>query len=314
MSRVPIIAVLGPTASGKSALALALAARFGGEIVNCDSLQLYRGLDIGTAKPTPAERGSIPHHLFDLLEPTAVFSAGDYAQLAGQTIAAIAARGKLPILAGGTGFYLRALLDGLDAIPQRDETLRQRLMRRPPARLHRLLERLDPPAAARIHPHDSQKLVRALEIRLLAGRPSKDLYQPETRPASGLAALKIVLDPPRPALHARIAERTRQMFAAGLLDEVRALLAAGLPTTAKAFESIGYRQAIAVIEGRLSVADAIESTLINTRQYAKRQLTWFRREPGATWIHNFGDSPTVQAETAQSAHLYLAEFTSFTQL
>jgi len=306
--RLPVVAVVGPTASGKSALALELALAFNGEIVNCDSLQVYRGLDIGTAKTPAAERRGVPHHMLDLLPPTAIFSAGDYAQMARPVISEVCQRGRLPVLAGGTGFYLRSLLEGLDEIPSRDEALRARIERRTPAQLHRLLKRLDQEAAARIHPNDGQKLVRALEIRLLARRPAAELFTPEKHPAR-YEALKLVLDPPRTALHARIEERTRQMFAHGLVEEVRELVRTGVPLDAKPFEAIGYRQAVEVLAGHISLEQAITSTVIATRQYAKRQLTWFRRETGAVWIQAFGDSPAARDAAMESTNRHLGKFT-----
>jgi tRNA dimethylallyltransferase len=290
----PLVVVAGPTASGKSALALELALRFRGEIVNCDSLQLYRGLDLGTAKTPPAERRLVPHHLFDILDPQEVTTAGDYAVRARRVLAEIALRGSLPVLVGGTGFYLRALLDGLAEGPRRDDALRARLARMElhrNGRLHRFLRRLDPATAGRIHPHDTKKIIRAVEICLLSRRPAAELFLEGRQALEGFRTLRLVLDPQRTALHERIAARTRTMFAAGLVSEVRALLAQGVPVDAKAFESIGYHEATEVLAGRMSEDQAIESTIIATRQYAKRQLTWFRREPLAIWIHGFGDDP-----------------------
>lgn len=296
--------VAGPTGSGKSHLALALALRFRGEIVNCDSLQIYRGLDIGTAKPTPAERAQAPHHLLDFLSPTEVFNAGQFAKVATPVLNEIAGRGRLPILAGGTGFYLRALLDGLNDGPTRDDVLRQRLIQRK-GDLHRLLGRLDPETAARIHPNDRNKTLRALEICLLARQPASRLFQAERRPLEGFRVLKLGLLPPREALHRRIEARTRGMFAGGLVDEVRGLLAEGVPRDAKAFESIGYKECLLHLEGRLTLAEAQERTTIATRQYAKRQITWFRREDGLFWLEGFGDQPEV---VEQAAHR-VGEFT-----
>ena len=293
-SEAPLVVVAGPTASGKSALALELALLFGGEIVNCDSLQLYRGLDLGTAKTPVDERRGVPHHLFDILEPQELTTAGDYAVRARRVLLEIAHRGALPVVAGGTGFYLQALLDGLAEGPKRDEALRARLLRmesRKAGRVHRLLKRLDPVTAGRIHPRDANKAIRAVEICLLSRRPATELFQQGRQPLEGFRSLKVVLDPGREALHVRIAERTRRMFSAGLVGEVRALLAKGLPAGAKAFESIGYHEAIEVLAGRMSEEQAVEATIIATRQYAKRQLTWFRRERAATWIQGFGDDP-----------------------
>ncbi|MBI5281557.1 MAG: tRNA (adenosine(37)-N6)-dimethylallyltransferase MiaA [Candidatus Solibacter usitatus] len=295
----PLLVVAGPTGTGKSHLALSLAREFRGEIVNCDSLQLYRYLDIGTSKPPPRDRLAIPHHLFDLLNPAEVYNAGDYAAAARPVLNEIAARGALPIVAGGTGFYLRTLLQGLAEGPRRSDNLRHRLERleaRHAGRLHRLLWRLDPETAARMHPNDRNKLVRALEICLLARRPASQVFSVGSKPLEGFRILKLGLDPPRPLLHARIAERTIGMFESGLLDEVRHLLASGIPASAKAFESIGYKECLAALEGRISAAEAVELTTIASRQYAKRQLTWFRKEPGMIWLKHFGDSPQAVAE------------------
>lgn len=265
--------------------------------MNCDSLQLYRGFDIGTAKPSAEARRAIPHHLFDVLEPQSVYSAGDYARMARPMLMEIADRGKLPVVVGGTGFYLKALLDGLPELPARDEGLRARLMdreERRPGALHRLLTRLDPATAARIHPSDVQKLTRALEIRVLTGGtlPSSS----EALPLMGFKTVILGLDPPREQLVQAIAERTRQMFDDGLIDEVRGLLAGGLTGEEKPFESLGYKQALAHLRGGMTLAAAVESTEIETRQYAKRQQTWFRRDPRIRWLRGFGNDPRIQEE------------------
>ena len=309
----PLVVVAGPTASGKSALAFELALRFRGEIVNCDSLQLYRGLDIGTAKTPPAERRLVPHHLFDILDPQEVTTAGDYASLARRVLGEIAQRGALPVIVGGTGFYLLALLDGLAQGPRRDEALRARLAsmeQHRSGRLHRFLRRLDPATARRIHPNDTNKVIRAVEICLLSRRPAVELFL-QGRPAlEGFRALKLVLDPRRQALHERIAARTRAMFAAGLIGEVRALVAQGVPAGARAFDSIGYHAATEVLAGRFSEDQAIESTIVATRQYAKRQLTWFRREPLAIWIHGFGDDPQIVQNVINITRQFLSNLQS----
>lgn len=296
------IIVLGATASGKSDLALNLAGRFDGEIVNYDSVQLYRYMDIGTAKTPVAERCGIPHHLIDILNPDEVFTAGEYQRRARRALAEIAAQGRIPVVVGGTGFYLRALLQGLFAGPPRDEGLRARLMRRKPGSLHRLLTRFDPAGAANIHPNDTQKLVRALEVRLLTQAPITSLYQHQRLPLEGFDLIKIGLDPPREQLTSRIHERCERMFKLGLLDEVRRILSLGFPRDSKALESIGYREALLCIEGRLSIEEAIAATQIATRQYAKRQRTWFRREPGTLWLQGFGN----QRETYESAERLVA--------
>jgi tRNA dimethylallyltransferase len=300
-----LVVVAGPTGAGKSHLALRLAREFGGEIVNCDSLQVYQGMDIGTAKTPEAERLGVPHHLFDFLDPAEVFNAGDYAALARPVVREIAGRGRIPVVAGGTGFYLRALLDGLAEGPRRDDGLRRRLKVREDRRagsLHRLLRRMDPAVAARIHANDRNKLIRALEICLLARRPASEVYQQGSRPLEGFRVLQIGLNPTRAMLHQRIAARTRLMFEGGLVREVQALVASGHSEHTKALESIGYKESLALLAGRVSLAEAIELTTIATRQYAKRQVTWFRRQPSIFWINDFGDS----AEALEAAREYLA--------
>lgn len=304
----PLVIVAGPTASGKSTLALELALQFHGEIVNCDSVQLYRGLDIGTAKTPPEQRRGIPHHLLDVLDPAELTTAGDYCLRARQVVREIAARGALPIVTGGTGFYLRALLDGLAGGPTRDEALRARLAgmeARHSGRLHRLLRRMDAEAAARIHARDLNKLIRALEICILSRRPASQLFREGRTPLEGFSVLKFILEPDRTALHARIAVRTREMFASGLIEEVRGLIAHGVSPNAKPFESIGYRESLEVLQGRMSLEQAIEATTIATRQYAKRQITWFRREAAATPVHGFGDDPRIVADLTQVTRNFL---------
>jgi tRNA dimethylallyltransferase len=302
--RRALVTVLGPTGSGKSALALDLAERFSGEIVNCDSLQLYRGFDIGTAKTPPSERRGVPHHLFDVLEPQMGYSAGEYARQARTVISQITARGRLPVIVGGTGFYLRALLAGLPPLPGRDEELRSRLLGKEQARagsLHRLLTRLEPVAAGRIHPRDVQKLTRALEVRLLTGR---SLPAPaQAQPLDGYVNVKIGLNPDRAALHQRLDVRAVAMFSGGLLEEVRGLLAHGATGAEKPFESLGYKQALRHLHGELTLEEAIASTQLETRQYAKRQWTWFRRDPEIFWIAGLGESP----ETVAAARAHVAE-------
>jgi len=291
------VAVAGPTASGKSHLAIRIALQFNGEIVNCDSLQLYRGFDIGTAKPRAEELALASHHLISVLEPDQDSNAGHWTRLAAEAIRGISARGALPIIAGGTGFYLRALLDGLSPGPERDSGLRARLSRAEQRRkgfLHRLLSRLDPPTAGRIHPNDTNKLTRAIEICAASGSPASEVFNRGRTPLEGYTALKLVLNPPRDALHEAIAARTARMWNAGLLEEVRGLLAAGVSPASKPFESLGYKEALACIEGRMSPQQAIERTTIETRQYAKRQITWFRREPHVCWLDGFGFDARVQ--------------------
>jgi tRNA dimethylallyltransferase len=291
------LAIVGPTGSGKSALALALARRFGGEIVNCDSLQLYRFLDIGTAKPSLEERSQVPHHLFDVLDPDTVFTAGDYSRLARPVLREIAGRGRLPVVVGGTGFYLRALIDGLFPGPGKDQALRDRLASKP-QRLHKLLTRLDPKAANAIHPNDTKKLIRALEISILTRRPISAVQAELGRDRlENFSFLKIGLNPPREELKLRLNQRTAGLFETGLIDEIRHVLNMGFPPTSKAFESIGYREGLMHIAGQLTIAEAIVLAQAATRQYAKRQLTWFRKEHDIHWLSSFGD----QGETIQNA-------------
>lgn len=289
-----LVVIAGPTGAGKSGLALHVARCFQGEIVNCDSLQLYRGFDVGTAKLPAPERHGIPHHMIDVLQPSEVYSAGDYARDARRIIARITASGHLPILAGGTGFYLRALLSGLPTLPGRDETVRARLMAREAKRagsLHRLLARLDPLAAARIHARDVQKLTRALEIRMLTRNPLPPSSSAE--PLTGYRILKLGLQPERMSLYEALDARAAEMFRTGLIEEVQHLLAEGCTGREKPFESLGYKQALQFIRGALTVTQAIASTQVETRQYAKRQLTWFRRDPDIAWLSGFGHSASV---------------------
>ncbi len=288
MIPAPLIIVIGATGSGKSNLALTLAETFHGEIVNCDSLQLYRYLNIGTAKTPERERRGIPHHLFDILNPVEVFTAGAYSRAARAVLKDISSRGKLPIVTGGTGFYLRALLQGLSQGPERDNDLRGRLARRP-ASLHKLLNRFDPAAALRIHANDTKKLIRALEVCLLSRQPMSALHAQGREPLEGFRPLKLGLDPPRHQLVERLNLRCTHMFEAGLVDEVRQILARGYPKTSKALESIGYREALLHLEGALTLHEAIAATQTATRQYAKRQSTWFRREIDVTWLASFGN-------------------------
>lgn len=308
--KLPLVVIAGPTGSGKSALATELAIAFHGEIVNSDSLQLYKQFDVGTAKTPLAERRGIPHHLFDVLDAQEGYSAGEYARAARSAVQEISARGSLPIVVGGTGFYVRALLEGLPSLPQRDEALRTRLAAieaRTPGRLHLLLKRLEPRAASKIHANDVQKLTRALEIRLTTGAPlpARDAAEP----LSGYTPLKIGLHPDRAELCARLDRRVLamfdpemfgpEMFHHGLLYEIQTLLANGMTGDEKPFESLGYKQALAHLRGKLSREEAIASTQAETRQYAKRQITWFRRDPEIHWLAGFGDDPTVQEQASE---------------
>lgn len=292
-----LVIVLGPTASGKTALSLALARRFSGEIVNCDSVAMYREFEIGTAKPTRAERAEVPHHLVDVVDPLGSVSAGEYARQARQVIGEIAARAHLPIVTGGTGLYLRALLDGLFAGPRRSEELRTRLRRRAAERgsnyLHRLLRRLDSSAAERIHANDVSKLVRAIEVCLAARRPMTELWQEGRDPLTGFRILRIGLNPERKALYARINDRAAKMFDEGLIAETEALLAK-YGAEARPLSSLGYKQAVQFLRGELDRGSALHAARQAHRNYAKRQMTWFRREPEVTWLDGFGGDVETQ--------------------
>jgi tRNA dimethylallyltransferase len=350
-----LIAIVGPTAAGKSALGISLARRFGGEIVSCDSTQVYRGFDIGTAKPTVEEREGVPHHLIDLIDPVELFTAADYRRRAVDVLADLRRRGRLPIFTAGTGLYLRALLAGLSDAPARSSAFRARLQsiaaRRGAGHLHRLLRRVDGVAAARISPQDGQKLVRALEIRFLAGQPLSDVYRAGRPPLEGYVPLKIGLNPPRALLYQRIENRTHAMLDRGWRAEVQSLLVsskeprphaaampnldAGLdagpdtgpragpntgrvpltrpgasPALTKPFEFIGYREMRAHIESGTPWPETIAAIAQATRRYAKRQLTWFRKEPDVHWFAGFGDDPEIVAAVAAETARYLANNTA----
>jgi tRNA dimethylallyltransferase len=296
---LPLVAIVGPTASGKSALGVKLAERFGGEVVACDSTQLYRGFDIGTAKPSSTERRGIPHHLIDVLEPKDDATAGGYRQLALQTLQDLRDRKRLPIFTVGTGLYLRALLEGLADVPQRSEELRERLRAsvkmHSPGHLHRLLKRLDPQAARKIAPRDEQKLIRAIEVCILARKPISKVHTSGRVPLEGWRALKVGLMPPREKLKERIQARTDAMLERGWMREVQALLESGLREDSKPFDFIGYRELRAALRGEIALESAREAIQQATRRYAKRQLTWFRKEPGVRWFSGFGDDTSVQA-------------------
>ena len=304
------VLLLGPTGSGKTALSLALGEQFNGEIVSCDSVAVYRGMDLGTAKPTAAERAHLPHHLIDVADPDQPFTAGEYSRQARAALKTITEKNHLPIVTGGTGLYLRALAEGLFPGPTRQADLRERLERSRQRHgdpwLHRLLTRLDPASAARIHANDVPKLLRAIEICIAARQPlSQLLSDQETArdPLTGFRLLRIGLNPPRKALppreglYDRLNQRAAAMFSAGLVEETRALLARYGPV--KALDSLGYRQAAAVLNGTLTPPAAIEAAQQGHRNYAKRQLTWFRREPEVHWLEDFGDQPeTLRAAAA----------------
>ena len=293
-----LVVVLGPTGSGKTSLSVALGARFDGEIVSCDSVAVYRGLEIGSAKPSPEQRKQVPHHLLDVVSPDAFYTAGDYGRAARTAIAAIAGRGRLPIVTGGTGLYLRALLQGLFPGPQRSAALRHRLLRkaetRGPEGLYRILKRLDPVSAARIHANDVAKVIRAIEVKLTASRPMSEAWKEGREALTGYRVLRLGLDPQRPQLYERINARARVMFAQGLIEETRELIARYGHTPALA--SLGYRQAAQYLAGSLTLEQAIAAASQGHRNYAKRQLTWFRREPEVSWLNGFGDDLSVCAE------------------
>jgi tRNA dimethylallyltransferase len=292
------VLLLGPTGSGKTALSLTLGERFGGEIVSCDSVAVYRGMDLGTAKPSDEDQTRLPHHLIDVAEPNQPFTAGEYSRQARAALRDISNRGNLPIVTGGTGLYLRALTEGLFAGPARQQELRSRLeqsrQRRGELWLHRLLTRLDPTSAARIHANDTPKLIRAIEVCLTARKPLSEVLASEVSardPLTGFRLLRIGLNPPRQQLYGRLNRRAAAMFASGLIDETRGLLECYGPV--KALDSLGYRQARAVLAGTLTLEAAVEAAKQGHRNYAKRQLTWFRREPHVHWIAGFGDEEEI---------------------
>jgi tRNA dimethylallyltransferase len=335
------VLIVGPTGSGKTALSLELGERFGGEIISCDSVAVYRGMELGTAKPSSAARARLPHHLLDVADPDQPFTAGAYSRQARAALTEIAARDRLPIVSGGTGLYLRALTEGLFAAPERQPEMRARLersrarheqecspapegqhenspewsaaqpgeclptdglrpggaLRTPPNQrkswLHRLLARLDPATATRIHPNDTPKLIRAIEVCLTARQPLSEVMARD--PLTGFRLLRIGLNPPRQTLYDRLNRRCAEMFAAGLVEETCGLLKRYGPV--KALDSLGYRQALSVLREFWSVEEAVAAAQQGHRNYAKRQLTWFRREPEVHWIEAFGDEP----ETARAA-------------
>jgi tRNA dimethylallyltransferase len=296
----PIVAILGPTASGKSALGLALARRLGGEVVSCDSTAVYRGFDIGTDKVPEAERREVPHHLIDVVDPGEDYSAAQYAADATRAIEAITERERLPILVGGTGLYYRALTRGLFPGPGRDAALRARLSaiarRRGTEQLHRLLARVDAASAARIQPRDEKRLVRALEVYLVTGRPLTMHFAATRSPIAGHAIVAIALRLPAAETASRVARRVVQQFERGVVDEVRGLLARGVPESAHPFSGLVYRQVLEFLRGVRDEAATRDLIARENRRYARRQLIWFRKEPNLQWIHGAGEHPeTLQA-------------------
>ena len=290
-----LVGIVGPTASGKSALALRLARERDGEIISCDSLQVYRGLDIGSAKPTTEEQSTVPHHMIDIVDPGEAFSAADYARRARQALGEIRARDRLPVLAGGTGLYLRALLNGLFEGPSRDEALRSRFEaladKFGDERLHRLLSHVDPEAAQQIASRDRVRVVRALEVLWVTGRPISEARRAdEGASLTGFEILLVGLSPDRLALRAAVEKRVETMWARGFVDEVRGLLQAGHPSSLKPLGAIGYRQVVGVVEKGVKEADARRDIVTKTMQYAKRQLTWFRHQAAVQWFADAGSA------------------------
>ena len=306
ISELPLVAVVGPTASGKSALGVWLAEQFRGEVLACDSTQLYRGFDIGTAKPEGSDGASwysaSPNRLFKAQREEAA-TAGGYRQMAVVVLDDLRSRRRLPILTVGTGLYLRALLEGLADLPQRSEELRDRLRAsaevRRPGYLHRLLARLDPEAAGKIAAADEQKLIRAVEVCVLARRPLSEVHRAGRAPLAGWRSLKIGLMPPREALYERIHARTDAMLAAGWMREVRSLVDSDLPEDAKPFDFIGYPELRQVLDGKMKLEEARAAIQQATRQYAKRQITWFRKDPCVPWLTGFGDDPHIQDQVRE---------------
>ncbi len=310
MSGSPLIVIVGPTGSGKTALSLDLARAYDGEIVSCDSVAVYREFEIGTAKPSREERACVPHHLIDVADPAEEFTAGEYSRVARAAIADITRRGKLPIVVGGTGLYLRALLEGLFPGPQRSEELRERLRERAARRgneyLHRILKRLDAAAATVIHPNDASKTIRAIEVSLAAKQPMTEAWKRGRDPLTGYEILRIGINPERQKLYDRINHRAAQMFENGLIEETRSLRAKyGDGRSVFALRSLGYRQAAQFLNGELTKEQAIAAAQQGHRNYAKRQMTWFRRETNVEWIDEFGDSQSAKIRAEQLVRLFL---------
>jgi tRNA dimethylallyltransferase len=300
LESLPLLVVVGPTASGKSALAVALAKALQAEVIACDSTQLYRGVNIGTAKPTVEERQGVVHHLVDVLAASEAATAGGYRDRVLAVLADMRKRGRLPILTVGTGLYMRALLEGLADLPLRSKELRVRLkassMKNGEMHLHRVLQRMDPVAAAKIAPPDEQKLIRAIEVCVLTRKPISEVHRAGRKPLEGWRALKVGLMPSREMLYGRIDARTKAMMESGWLDEVRELLEAGIMENAKIFDFIGYREMLEVSRGELTMENARTAIQLATRQYAKRQMTWFRKDKSIRWFAGPGDDAGVQGE------------------
>jgi tRNA dimethylallyltransferase len=307
----PLLVILGPTACGKSALGMALAKKFGGEILVCDSTQVYRRFNIGTGKVPAAEQQGIPHHLMDLVEPDELFTAGEYRRRALETLDDLRRREKIPIITAGTGLYLRALLEGLADSPARSDDLRARLAatdaKRGPRHLHKILARLDRETSLRIEPADTQKIIRAIELRILAGKSVGEIHSSGRDPLQGFAITKIGLAPPREMLYARIHARIDQMISAGWIDEVRSLIDSGATPSDKAFQFIGYSQWRNYLAGTAEKDQTIHQIRQATRRFAKRQLTWFRPEPNVHWLQGFGDDTAI---VEQASNLCAEEINS----
>ena len=305
-----LVVILGPTASGKTALSLALAQEFSGEIVNCDSVAMVREFDVGTAKPNAAQRARAPHHLFDAVDPTQYMTAGEYARQARQVLQEINRCRHLPIVVGGTGLYMRALLEGLFPGPQRCEELRERLREsaadRGPDHLHKILQRLDRAAAEKVHANDVPKLIRAIEICLASQQKMSELWQHGRDPLRGFRILRLGLDPDRAVLYERINQRARHLFETGLIEETQSLLQK-YGATARPLASLGYKQAVQLLRGELSREQAIQAAQQAHRNYAKRQMTWFRREPDVQWLKGFGDDAKIQTDAIDRAEASLRD-------
>jgi tRNA dimethylallyltransferase len=306
---IPVI--VGPTASGKSELGIHLALHFNGEIINLDSVQVYRRIYVATAKVPPEEQGGVPHHLIDIVEPTENFTAGDYARRAIETIEEIESRHRMAILVGGTGFYLRAIQQPLFEGPPTDLQLRDRLAglrdRHGAEHLHKILQRKDARAAAALSPRDWSRIMRALEFIFQTGRRFSEAQQ-ALPPAPALASrlLVLALSPPRDLLYARINQRAEVMFEKGLVEEVESLIASGIPANAKAFQAHGYRRVVEYLQGLRTREDALNQMKLDTRHYAKRQLSWWRAQEGVKWIHRFGDDQQAFYEASDYLSMKMA--------
>lgn len=304
-SETPVIAIVGPTASGKSTLGIEVALQLNGEIINCDSVQVYKEIQIATAKVPLDERKGVPHHLIDFVSPEINYTAGQWAREAATTIETIESRGRVPLLVGGTGFYLRALRNPFFVSPPTDESLRQRLTqireRHGPEHLHRLLNRIDPTSAAQLFPRDWPRVQRAIEVYVQTGKSIVDQQPERPEPHESSRRLRILaLNPPRAELYDRINERTEEHFRAGLVDEVRDLLTRGVPASSNALGAHGYRRVVEYLQGQRTLESAVEQTKLDVRHYAKRQLTWFRHEADVEWFAGFGEEKDILQSVLES--------------